>query len=252
MPTRVISAYVTQRNEFRITNGYQPTNSLFYLLEGSFSCAWDEKEELVKAGDVALFDTETPMRRCVLEPVRFLYIKYDIPNQALFPHRHGVFHGISGRGREDLDRILEASERPSPLALRLQSHYFNDLLLCLPRQGEDAGEATGMSLPSAADRPIAFLREHLAEKISLEDVARAMGVSVSSLEGRFRETTGVSVYEYLISLRMEHATRLLTETAYTVTEIAARCGYDNLFYFCNAFKKRQGMTPGEYRRVNTL
>jgi hypothetical protein len=77
VPTRVISAYVTQRNEFQVTNGYQPTNSLFYLLEGSFSCAWNEKEELVRAGDVVLFDTETPMRRRVLEPVRFVYIKYD-------------------------------------------------------------------------------------------------------------------------------------------------------------------------------
>jgi AraC-like DNA-binding protein len=107
-------------------------------------------------------------------------------------------------------------------------------------------------LPRELARSIAYLREHLAEKLSLDRLARISEMSVSSLESKFKTLMGASPYRYLITLRMEHATRLLCETAYSVTEIATRCGYDNLFYFCNAFKKELGITPSQYREQNRI
>ena len=62
----------------------------------------------------------------------------------------------------------------------------------------------------------------------------------------------MSPYRYFIKLCMEEAQRLLAKTSYTVTEIAMRCGYEKLFYFCNAFKKHSGMTPTEYRKMNLI
>jgi AraC-like DNA-binding protein len=47
---------------------------------------------------------------------------------------------------------------------------------------------------------------------------------------------------------MERAKSLLAETSLPISEISVRCGYENLFYFCNAFKKNEGMTPTEFRR----
>ena len=141
----------------------------------------------------------------------------------------------------------------TPMARMIQSHYLNDLFFNLFQKIEIKEKPIVTShISSVLDAPIAYLQAHLAEKISLLDVAQACGMSVSSLESKFKALTGTSAYGYLISLRMTHAMRLLSETAYSVTEIASRCGYDNLFYFCNAFKKHIGITPGEYRKQNLI
>ena len=76
MLAELIAAYVTEREEFQMNEGYQPTNSLFYILKGRFLCEIDQEKSVVEAGDVVIFNSDTPMRRRVLEPLRFLYIKY--------------------------------------------------------------------------------------------------------------------------------------------------------------------------------
>jgi AraC-like DNA-binding protein len=249
----VIAAYVTEREEFQLCDGYQPTNSLFYLLEGRFQLEIEKKEEIVQAGDVAIFDPYTHMRRRALAPLRFLYIKYSTKSSAMTVVPSGRYHNLSERAREDLTRLLQLSESHTPHAPALQRHYLNDLLLSLLPTREGGGtQSEGEMLPRELARSIAYLREHLAEKLSLDRLARISEMSVSSLESKFKTLMGASPYRYLITLRMEHATRLLCETAYSVTEIATRCGYDNLFYFCNAFKKEIGITPSQYREQNRI
>lgn len=253
MIAELLAAYVTEREEFQLTNGYQPQNSLFFLQKGSFFCNMNEKEETVCAGDAIIFDTVTPIKRQVLEPIRFLYIKYSIQNEALFRIPSGVFRNLSERALDDLSQIEALSHAQTPLRLSLQTHYLNDLLLCLHMQAKESSALIcETAIPTELDRPIAYLREHLHEKLSLADLARACGLSVSSLEGKFKALTGQSAYRYLLALRLEHATKLLIDTNYTVTEIASRCGYDNLFYFCNSFKKQTGLTPSEFRARNRI
>jgi len=254
MLANVIAAYVTEREVFQLNEGYQPTDSLFYLLDGEFWLEIEKKELVARSGDIVVFNSETPMRRRVLRPLRFLYIKYAMKNNAVFSLPSGVYSDCSARAEEDLRQILLLSETSTPIALWLQSHYLSDLLLTLLPHGGGEGSVLRVrnAIPSALDRPIAYLREHLGEKLSLDALARASGMSVSSMEGKFKAFTGASAYRYLIHLRMERAMQLLCETDYSVTEIATRCGYDNLFYFCNAFKKEIGMTPSRFREKNRI
>ena len=253
MLATLIDSYTTKREEFQLTKGYQPANSLFYLKSGAFSCEINGQSYILHTGDVAIFDRETLMRRHVLEPICFLYIKFNSSDSSLFPVQSGVFSKLSGRAVENLEKIESLSRVHTAISLQLRTHYFNDLLLQLlekpeQEQAEDADEL----LPSTLDAPIAFLRQNLTAKLQVEEVARYAGMSVSALESKFRKLTNDSVYNYLIRLRMEHAKRLLTETTYSVTDIAAQCGYENLFYFCSAFKKNTGVTPTAYRRANLI
>ena len=253
MYATVITAYESERDEFQLTEGYQPINSLFYLYSGSFQCEINEKKEIVRAGEIAVFDSRTPMRRHVLAPIRFLYIKYATQNESLLPICSGVYRSISSRACEDLAQISLSNQKRGPLALSLATHYFNDLLLCiLQKQPTEQDRIDLPKLPSGIDRPIAYLRSHLTQKLLLSDVAQDAGMSISSLESKFKSLMGCSVYRFFISLRMELATQLLIETAYPITEIAKRCGYENLFYFCNVFKREIGMTPSQFRIKNRI
>lgn len=249
MIVKLIDSYLTSRQEFQLTCGYQPDNVLLYILEGSFSCTLSENEYVVGAGDIAVFDTETEMSRHVIEPIRFLYVKFQPRRVELFPIRSGVWHHADGRAREDLERIIELSSMQTQMGLHLREHYLNDLFLSL---SEKPTEHEKIIAPAENYTPVAYMKKCIQKGMTMEELARACGSSVSSLEGNFRSLYGMSPYRYFIRLRMEEAERLLAKTSYTVTEIAMRCGYENLFYFCNAFKKHSTMTPTEYRRMHLI
>ena len=253
MIATLIDSYNTEREEFQLTNGYQPCDSLFYLKKGSFSCEINGEERIVEAGDIALFDRRTLMKRHVIEPISFYYIKYSMLQEGTLDIRSHVSKNPSARAVEDLLQIERFSATRTNLATQLRSHYLNDLLLVLFDAPISADEKTAeLILPTVLDAPIAFLRANMSKKVNLNEVAQACNLSVSSLESKFRALTGQSLYGYLIRLRMEEGMRLLSETSYSVTQIAERCGYENLFYFCNAFKKYTQMTPSEYRKNNLI
>ena len=60
--------------------------------------------------------------------------------------------------------------------------------------------------------------------------------------------TGVTPMQYIISLRIQQAQRLLGTSEYNVTEVSSLVGYDNPLYFSRLFKKQTGMSPSEYRK----
>ncbi|MBQ9760462.1 MAG: helix-turn-helix transcriptional regulator [Clostridia bacterium] len=253
MIVTLTDSYMTTREEFQLTYGCQESHILLYLTEGSFSCNMDGSEWVARAGDLVYFDPETPMSRHVLEPLKFLYIKFQIKREELFSERAGLRRAVGGRVREDLLEIERLSSLRTQMGVRMREHYLNDLFLTLSKlPAPDEEIVTPLTVPKGSFAPIAYMKKMLDKELSLERIARACGVSVSALESKFRAMYGVSVYRYLIGLRMEEAQRLLAETSYTVTEIAGRCGYENLFYFCNVFKKHCGMTPTEYRKLHLI
>lgn len=253
MIVTLTDSYMTTREEFQLTCGYQPCHILLYLTEGAFSCSMNGSEWIARAGDLVYFDPETSMSRHVLEPLRFLYIKFQIKRAELFAERAGIRRAVDGRAREDLLEIERLSSLRTQTGVQMREHYLNDLFFCFAEMPVPRNELKIPSMPPTANlEPIAYMKKMLGKELTLERIARACGMSVSALESKFRATYGVSVYRYLIDLRMEEARRLLSKTSYTVTEIAARCGYENLFYFCNVFKKQNGMTPTEYRKQHLL
>lgn len=93
-----------------------------------------------------------------------------------------------------------------------------------------------------------YLQDHYSEKITLDTLAVAMGVSTSQLKRVFREQTDSSVIAYLTNLRISEAKRMIRDRNLNFTQIAGAVGYDNIYYFSTQFKKHTGMTPTEYSR----
>lgn len=88
----------------------------------------------------------------------------------------------------------------------------------------------------------------LGRPLTLEDLARAAGMSEGYFCTRFKEVFGLSPMEYLIQHRMHHAIHLLANPNLSITEIAAQCGYADAFFFSRMFKKHSGLSPREVRR----
>ena len=92
-----------------------------------------------------------------------------------------------------------------------------------------------------------YISEHLAEKITLNDITCRFHVSPTNLKNCFKGVYGVSVSAYIRSRKMQAAAQLLRTTDETVLGISNRFGYDNGSKFASAFYKVTGKTPNEYR-----
>lgn len=92
-----------------------------------------------------------------------------------------------------------------------------------------------------------FIYEHYQENLSLKDAATIAHMSPSYFSRKFKESTGFGFKEYLINIRMQEAAHLLLSTAAPVTELAGICGFSDSNYFGDAFRKKFGISPREYR-----
>ena len=94
----------------------------------------------------------------------------------------------------------------------------------------------------------AYVDKHYAERITLQDVADALLVSRTYLASQFKQETGMTFLNYLVSVRMEKARELLLNTPMKVYEITASVGYENTIHFSKLFREYYGLNPMEYKK----
>ena len=88
-----------------------------------------------------------------------------------------------------------------------------------------------------------YIRKNVSKKISLEDIASAVGLSMYHFSREFKKTTGYSVMQYVNIIRCEHAQELLTAGNYKIKEVALLCGFESYSYFSNVYKSYTGTLP---------
>lgn len=98
------------------------------------------------------------------------------------------------------------------------------------------------------DEACAYFSEHYSEALSVDKYAERIHVSISWFIRSFKEHTGITPMQYILSRRMHTAQALLHSTSYNITEIARIVGYENPLYFSRLFRKMNGISPSEYRK----
>ena len=107
--------------------------------------------------------------------------------------------------------------------------------------------ALDMAAEARIDAMVRLLHAEYVRPLSLVEVAAAAHMTPSSTSRFFRRTMGTTITNYLNSLRVDAACRLLRDTDQSVADIASNCGYANLSNFNRRFREQRGMSPREYR-----
>ncbi len=97
-------------------------------------------------------------------------------------------------------------------------------------------------------RAVSFMEENVAGGITIEDVAREVGMSPVHFSFLFKQAYGKSPKQFLIDLRIQRAKEMLRAGALSVSEVASHVGYDSPKTFFRLFRSRTGLTPLEYQR----
>lgn len=101
---------------------------------------------------------------------------------------------------------------------------------------------------SVVEQTCLYMERHFAEKLTLDQLASVSGVSVSKLCHDFRKHRGCSVFAYILHLRLTYARGFLRSSPTVRTRDAAfASGFEDVSYFCKAYKKKFGRTPAQDR-----
>ncbi len=92
-----------------------------------------------------------------------------------------------------------------------------------------------------------FISKNYQDEIRLPQLSDIAGMSPSAFSRFFKLHTGRNLTEYIIDIRLGAASRMLVDTAQSVSEISFKCGFNNLSNFNRIFKKKKGCSPTEFR-----
>ena len=136
---------------------------------------------------------------------------------------------------------------------RSRSYFIEQLLLANSIYDEDHAHEkiyTGKMTDEIRD-VVNWLHIHYLEKITMEAVTKQFQTNKTTLNQKFKSVMGITVMEYIISLRMQIACSFLRKTYLSILEIMERAGYRDDAHFLRSFKKYAGCTPSEYRNQYT-
>lgn len=126
--------------------------------------------------------------------------------------------------------------------------YLRQLFLQIQRCRLERKPIVSSQIHEEIEQARRYFQDHYNEPISIEEYAAKHGMSVSWFLKNFRQVTGRSPMQYILSLRINNAATLLETTDFNVTEISTIVGYDNPLYFSRLFKKQKGISPSDYRK----
>lgn len=141
------------------------------------------------------------------------------------------------------DRIAQAYEQLDPddyrSVLDIRSHVLNLVnVLCMNHTIHKTNDPANAYVKKA----VIYLRQHLAEPLSLDMLADELGISKFHLAHLFKLYTGKTIVQTMNLIRCSEAQRMIEEGA-TVSAAAISCGFENPSYFTRTFKKYMGTLP---------
>ena len=92
---------------------------------------------------------------------------------------------------------------------------------------------------------ISFLRKHLSENFSIDEISKEIGITTSYMCRCVKSATGLSILDHLDILRCSTAKHLLSHSNKKISEISEICGYSSSSYFAKKYKKTMGILPTE-------
>lgn len=229
---------------------------LMYFQKGEMDFLLDGKHYHASAGDFVLIDCYKSHAYSTKTGCECLWCHYDgntargyydyiierLGNVFTMPDPHPLLNTFTS--------ILRFFYHHTTIKEPLLSKYLNDIL------------TTFMLLPPASSRDnnshstielaVSYINEHFAEDISIAQLAEEMNLSQYHFIRKFKKETGYTPHEYLNNTRIASASYLLKISSLSIKEICFKAGFSSETVFYNAFKRRLGITPMQYRTLDFI
>lgn len=237
--------------------------------------------ELVFSGEYLnqIWDKESGCKQVSVLPGQALYIPPNGWNKPQWTTDCSVLSLLFGKRQLGFSLVSKRQDEPDFFDVQKHSimarggHVIEHILAALNALAEDPGRsptdnhllqalltsARQLLAESAAERPrgadlfhgiCIYIQENFHRPISRECIAARFNLSPSHLSRLFRQQGHMRLADYISWVRLERAKFMLKKYRFRLEEVANRCGYVDVNYFCRVFKQKTGLTPSQYRSLS--
>ncbi len=230
---------------------------LLYIAAGKAHFHFDGKEQIVTAGHMVLYRPKEPQKYEYYgeDQTEVYWVHFTGGNVKNILRSYGltddkrVFYCGSGLDYQNLFRtMINELQMCKDNYAEMLEMYLRQIFIMLKRYFSNSLKTDNTHVVEEIDKATIYFNEHYSEDICIDEYAQNINVSVSWFIRHFKQCTGSTPMQYILSKRIYNAEILLHDSSYNVTEIAQIVGYDNPLYFSRIFKKVKGLSPSEYRK----
>lgn len=238
--------------EEHIINRMNERYSLHYILSGSGYINGVQFD----AGDTVFCTNSTPYSLSPNrdDPCIYAWISFTGGKSEKYMEMLGLTEAFkiyrsknSQRINEILYDMMEVDHNDIHTALYLEAKFIELLALSRPEELESNQKTAKKSADKRVNAAIQYISNNFRNpNLRLSDVAAAISTNEKYLQRIFKESMGISVYQYISKLRMDAAKNLLASSNYNINEIAEYIGYNDRRTFFEIFRKHFGVSPKQY------
>lgn len=227
-----------------------PFNRLYFIIDGEAYFSKQEKRWDFKDGYMYLMPAGYRFSCVCTSVIRKFYIHFNLellPGVDLFGPLDS-FRALP-YPRELLDSILKEAEDDSLSGLLHLKCLFWDIIYRFFQETVDAaGYLNNFKGFYRQQHVLNYLSEHPSATLRVQDLADALNIPCHKLSRSFRKDTGFGLKEFMEYLLLQKARHLLLHTNLPISQISEHLGFSDPFYFSRFFKKKEVLSPREYRR----
>ena len=231
----------------------------FIVLEGTGSLQYGDMEYALTKGDCVFIDCKKPYAHRSSEQLwQLSWVHFYGPNMNNIYEKyverggHPCFHPKEcGRYDKILKELYEIADSDAYIKDMQIFEKLTGLLTFLmedswnPHVSRRKTSTKAGTIQHVKD----YLDSHYQEKILLDDLSERFFINKFYLTRSFKEQFGVPVNTYLLQNRITHAKQLLRFSELPIEVIGQKCGMQDANYFSRMFRKVEGVSPGEYRKL---
>ena len=230
---------------------------LLYIAAGKAHFYFDGKEQIITAGHMVLYRPKEPQKYDYYgeDQTEVYWVHFTGSDVKNILRSYGltddkrVFYCGSGLDYQNLFRtMINELQMCKEKYSEMLEMYLKQVFIMLERYFANSARTEPIRVIEEIDKATKYFNEHYNEDINIEEYTQDNYVSISWFIKAFKQCTGSTPMQYILSKRISNAETLLLDPSYNITEIAQIVGYDNPLYFSRIFKKIKGLSPSEYRK----
>lgn len=253
--------------KFEIKRHFEHFYQIVYVLSGKILYTVAGKKYEVEKGGMIVLNTleehelevlEYPYERYIIQinPTFFQNSVKSPKILSIFIKRHENFShmiNLSKHTNDDIFKIIcemeqEYKNKDEYWQLYIGADIQRMFITIFREKAEELNNIKVGSGAEIAYKILCYIENNYTEDITVEHIATKLYLNKHYIAHVFKDETGYSPIEYVISLRINKAKALLAETDENISDIASECGYTDFAHFSRQFKKVTTFSPSSFRK----
>ncbi|RSX53584.1 L-rhamnose operon regulatory protein rhaS [Bifidobacterium goeldii] len=255
--------YPLRAGLFQYESGYRQERTSFdsfllmYIRRGAFDVVTDEGAQRATKGDFVLLDCYKHHSYSTNIDSEVLWMHFDgLQARPYFELIHSKLGTVISLKEANyavtrLTGIFETFHAGSRISEPRMSKYITDILTEFAMTATESN-TSAQRQPHAIEDVLTYIANHLADPLPIEELAARAYMSEYHFIRVFKRETGYTPHAYIVDARMHAAKYMLINSDIPLKQLCEECGFADTSAFCAAFKRRNGVSPIEFRKRSEI